>query len=254
MDSTTVDPRTIYHLISRFVAREWFIKTAGHRQAYSTLLARGLELTDWRCFSFAIMSNHVHLGLVAGTMPLADWLREVHGPFAELINEQRDRIGAVFARGPNLREVRADGVGRLISYLHRNPVRAGVAERAVDSDWTSHRAYARLAPPPPWLDVTLGTRLAGYQSPEDLAAWIDAVAIERSDLDAVTLPPDESGGFDQIDDDWGPTPAADESGGFDQGQDLPRASVGVLPVQRLNARENADASAKPTASAISRIA
>lgn len=192
------------------------MRTDGHRQAYLQLLERGLGLTDWRCFAFAVMSSHIHLALVAGQSALADWLREVHGPFAEMINEQRERIGAVFARGPKLIEVRPDGVGRLVSYIHHNPVRAGVVGSPGDSSWTSHRYFAGSVRSPPWLDVALGTQLAGYRNPADLAAWIDAVAIERTDLDAVSVRPVENGGIDQIEDDRGPTPTPSRSGGIDQ--------------------------------------
>ncbi len=133
-------PNTVYHLISRFVAREWFIKTDHDRQIYLQLLGRAPAATDWRCFSYAVMSSHIHLGLLSGEMPLVDWLRDAHSPFAEWINDRRDRIGAVFTRGPNLKEVREDGVGRVIAYIHRNPVRAGVVAAPRDSDWTSQRA------------------------------------------------------------------------------------------------------------------
>ncbi len=182
-------PNTVYHLISRFVAREWFMNSEWHRRMYLRLLQRGLGFTDWRCFGYALMSSHIHLALRSGEMPLADWLREVHTPFAECINEERRRIGAVFARGPNLHEVREDGVARLISYIHRNPVRAGVVRGPSDSDWTSHRAYVGSAAAPPWLDVELGARLAGYRDPKELAAWIDSVDVNRDDLEAVTVRP-----------------------------------------------------------------
>ncbi|MGE3766697.1 MAG: hypothetical protein AB7L94_30870 [Kofleriaceae bacterium] len=133
------------------------------------------------------MSSHIHLGLLSGEMPLADWLRDAHSPFAEWINHRHARIGAVFARGPNLKEVREDGVARVIAYVHRNPVRAGVVTVPGESDWTSHRAYAGLARAPAWLDVELGARLAGFHDPKDLAAWIDTAAIERADVEAVVV-------------------------------------------------------------------
>ncbi|CAN5848218.1 hypothetical protein BH11MYX2_BH11MYX2_14230 [soil metagenome] len=182
-------PGTVYHLISRFVASEWFINSRPVRATYLRLLGIALATTDWQCLSFAIMSNHIHLALFSGEMPLANWLQRAHTPFAEWINLQRERIGAVFARGPKLYEVRADGVGRLINYIHRNPVRANVVPSCRRSDWTSHPAYAQTAPAPRWLDSGFGARLAGFRDPRSLANWIEGTSIERAELEAVTIGP-----------------------------------------------------------------
>jgi len=48
-----IEPGTVYHLISRFVDREWFIKREDERRTYLRLLGRALLDSDWRCFSFA---------------------------------------------------------------------------------------------------------------------------------------------------------------------------------------------------------
>jgi REP element-mobilizing transposase RayT len=172
--------QNVYHLISRFVASEWFIRGNEERRQYLRLLGLGLKASDWRCLSYAVMSNHIHLGMLAGTQPLADWIRGVHTPFAEWINERHDRIGAVFVRGPKDFRVRPDGVAKVIGYIHRNPVRAGVVSDPRDSDWTSHAAYLGLAERPAWLDTAKGLELAGFRDPEKLDEWIRATAIDRA--------------------------------------------------------------------------
>ena len=107
------------------------------------------------------MSNHVHLAMVAGPEPLATWLRQVHSTFADTGNRSRERIGALFVRGPEALLVPDDRVGRVIAYLHNNPVRAGVCAQPHDSTWTSHRAQLGLDDAPPWLDVGEGMRRTG---------------------------------------------------------------------------------------------
>lgn len=146
-------PGVTYHLISRFVAREFFIASEQERSSYLELLGAALARTTWRCLAFAVMSNHIHLAVVAGTDPLAGWLRLVHSPFAEAGNQVRGRIGAMFVRGPKTILVPDERVAQVVAYIHNNPVRAGVVDRARDSTWTSHRAYVGLAPVPPWLAV-----------------------------------------------------------------------------------------------------
>src|SRR5262245_767164 len=100
-----------YHLISRFVDRNWFIETAYEREHYLKLLGRSLENSDWRLTSYAIMSNHIHFECIAGKQPLADWIRPVHSPFADAMNRSRNRIGCIFVRGPKAFPVHGDSFG-----------------------------------------------------------------------------------------------------------------------------------------------
>jgi REP element-mobilizing transposase RayT len=185
----SVCPGGIYHVISRFTASEWFIESGFERRTYLSLLGQRLSRTDWRCFSFAVMSNHVHLGVVAGSEPLADWLQPAHTDFAKWINQRRERIGAIFVKGPNVIAVQPAGVAHVISYIHHNPVRATAVTRPEDSDWTSHRAYLGLARCPPWLDVRCGLELGGFDNARDLAAWMEVKRIDRAALEAVYAKP-----------------------------------------------------------------
>lgn len=178
----------ICHVISRFVAGEWFIESTVQRRAYLSLLGDALAKSDSRCFSFAVMSNHIHLGVLAGEEPLAEWLRPAHTAFAEWINQRRERIGAVFVKGPNVITVQREGIAPLVSYIHHNPVRAGVVHEPVETDWTSHRAYLGLGQCPPWLDVECGLELGRFRDGRSLAAWMKSARIDRAAVEVFTKP------------------------------------------------------------------
>ena len=166
------------HFISKFVASEWFIRGDEERRRYLQLLGSFISRSDWRCFSFAIMSNHIHLALLAGTSTLASWLRPAHSEFAEWINSSRERIGAVFVRGPRMRRVDDHAIARVVGYIHRNPVRAGVVGHPRESAWTSHQAYVGVAPSPAWLDIGLGLERAGFDDPSEFDQWIDCKSLD----------------------------------------------------------------------------
>lgn len=166
-------PGLVYHLISRFVDREWFIAHERERSFYLELFGSALSKSDWRCISYGVMSNHIHHAVVAGKQSLASWLRRVHSPFADFMNKEHDRIGPLFVRGPRALETPAPDVGRLVAYIHNNPVRANVAATAAASTWTSHRAYLGLDKAPPWLASDLGLRLCGFADPLDLDRFVE---------------------------------------------------------------------------------
>lgn len=164
---------SVYHLISRFVDREWFIRKPMEREHYLKLLRGALDESDWRLLAYAVMSNHIHLAAIAGTDTIDSWLRRVHTPFADAMNKSYDRIGPMFARGPKDHVVGAPDVGNLISYIHNNPVRAGVCAAASDNDWTSHRAYIGSASVPACLHVREGLAYVGVGGPKAFDVWVN---------------------------------------------------------------------------------
>lgn len=176
-------PGVTYHIISRFVDREWFIRGDDERALYLRLLANALRLCDWRCLAYAVMSNHIHLMMVAGWAPLEGWTKSVNGEFASLMNERHERIGPMFVRGPKAIAVLPENEPDVLAYIHNNPVAAGVARCASDSTWTSHRAYVGLEQRPPWLHVDDGMRRVGLTDPALFDAWVNVTPGSDGDVD-----------------------------------------------------------------------
>ncbi len=112
----------------------------------------------------------------------------MHTDFANWINARRERIGAVFVKGPKVIEFHPHGTAQLIRYIHQNPVRAGVTPTARDCDWTSHRAYAGLAEQPRWLDIEAGMVLGGLDRGA-FCEWVENTRSHREDLDACIVQP-----------------------------------------------------------------
>jgi len=166
-----IRPGTLIHVISRLVVGVT-IDDAEERLEYLRRVRHGIERSDWNIISFAIMSTHTHLGLIAGIATFDALFRGVHGAFARWLNRRRGRFGPVFTDRPTTVVVDLANTVRFVAYLHNNPVRAGLVRRAVESDWTSHRFYVNAAPAPDWLDVGLGCHLLGLpDTPEARMAF-----------------------------------------------------------------------------------
>jgi REP element-mobilizing transposase RayT len=165
-------PGVVYHLIWRFVDRDWFFHDAEERGCYLRLLGRALEFVDWRCLAFALMSNHIHIAMVAGTSPMSSWTKRVNSPFARWMNERHGRLGSLMADRARDHAIVSAREGHLLAYIHNNPVRAGVVAHANQSGWTSHRFYAGLDAPPKWLHVDEGLARAGFVDMATFDAWV----------------------------------------------------------------------------------
>lgn len=181
-------PGMVHHIIIRFVDREWFFTDDEERERYISLLGRAIQGTDWLCLAYALMSNHIHIGMVAGEMPLESWARRVHPPFAHWMNARHARLGPLFAARPASWVIRGEGVSRMLAYIHNNPVRAGLVERARDSAWTSHRAYVGEARAPHWLALREGLRRAGCADASEFDKLVDDLrGVERNDPSLVEM-------------------------------------------------------------------
>ena len=180
-------PGLVYHLIWRFVDRSWFFTSDAERGRYRFFFARAMKEADWRPLANALMSNHIHHALVAGSTPLEAWTKRAHSPFAQWMNQRHGRLGPLFADRCKAFSIAPARVGHLIAYIHNNPVRAGVVSRPGESDWTTHRAYLGLDPRPRWLCVDEGLRYAGCGDAEQFDTWVRSDAGASGEVDVREL-------------------------------------------------------------------
>jgi putative transposase len=167
----------LFHIISRFHDRRFYLDVEGAREKYLELLGMAAANHDSRIIAYCLMSSHVHLVLQLGNDPLGRLTKQIHAPFGVWINKQRKGLGAIFADRPRTVLVHAETHGMaLLRYVHNNPVRAGLVERASDSGWSSHRAYLGLEACPSWLatEAVFGDNESEVESlRHDFACFVD---------------------------------------------------------------------------------
>lgn len=128
-------------------------------------IARADDRWDWRWLSWALMSSHLHYGMLAGLTDPDRFFRSTHTRYAQRFHLRagRETLGPIFADRPAIHPLALEQLPRLVAYHHRNPVEAGVVTLPRESTWTSHRVYLRLAPAPAWLDVERALDTLGFR-------------------------------------------------------------------------------------------
>ncbi len=132
------------------------------RAIYLHHLAVVVSRSDAELVSFALMSSHVHHGLIAGSGPVARFVHPLHTRFALAWHRRHGGLGPVFAARPSSWRVPTESIARMVAYHHRNPVDAGVVQSPAESRWTSHRYYLRLETAPTWLNAERALALCGF--------------------------------------------------------------------------------------------
>ena len=120
-------PEMAYHVTQRGTNRQRVFFSASGRAAYLRLLQQNLAPAETRVLAWCLMTNHVHLVLVPGREDsLEILLRRLHGRYAQMVNARRLRSGHLWQNRFFSCPLSADHLRRVLAYVERNPVRAGL--------------------------------------------------------------------------------------------------------------------------------
>jgi putative transposase len=149
----------LFHVFARGAARRAIFLDDADRWRYLALLGRTTRVVGWRCLSYCLMGNHVHLLIEAGVPDLSRGMHRLHGGYARAFNERHGGSGHLFQGRFRSEPVKTDEqLLTVIRYIVNNPVKAGLCARAEEWPWSSHSSIL-METTPPWLDVV---RLFAY--------------------------------------------------------------------------------------------
>ncbi len=137
-----VAPGVPHHVTQRGNRRlDTFFEEADYR-AYIELLAASCAKAGTEVWAYCLMPNHVHLVLVPSHEDgLRAALGEAHRRYTRRINERNDWHGHLWQERFHSFPLDEPHLASVVRYVELNPVRAGLAARAEDWDWSSARAH-----------------------------------------------------------------------------------------------------------------
>ena len=157
-------PGRPHHVTQRGNRRmQTFFSDADYR-AYVSLLASQCGQWDVRIWAYCLMPNHVHLVLVPGTEEaLGRALGEAHRRYTWAVNRREGWRGFLWQGRFSSFVMDTAYLLAATAYIERNPVAAGLVERAEQWPFSSARAHARGAPD--------GVAEVGWLT-EETAGWV----------------------------------------------------------------------------------
>ncbi len=131
-------PGCAHHVTQRGVRAMSIFRDDEDRQLYLRLLAEQGEANRLRFLAWCLMTNHVHLVVVPATREsLARAIGEAHRRYTWQVNRRDGVTGWLFqGRFSSCPLDEKHGIAA-IRYVERNPVRAGLVERAWEYPWSS---------------------------------------------------------------------------------------------------------------------
>ncbi|MEW6426823.1 MAG: transposase [Thermodesulfobacteriota bacterium] len=166
-------PGGLYHVILRGNGGQPVFLADDDRHRFFLLLQEGTSRFGYRVHAFCLMTNHIHLALQAGDIPLSQGMQNLSFRFTRWINQREKRTGHLFQG--RYKAVLVDGdryLLELVRYIHLNPVRAGMVNDPGEYPWSGHTAYLGKESLP-WLTTdwvlgqfgkSVGKARAGYRA------------------------------------------------------------------------------------------
>ena len=135
-------PGGFYHVILRGNSGQPVFFTDEDCCRFYLLLQEGTCRFGYRIHAFFLMTNHIHLVIQVGAIPLSRGMQNLSFRYARWINWRKKRTGHLFQG--RYKAVLVDGDSyllELIRYIHLNPVRAGMVTDPEEYLLSGHRAY-----------------------------------------------------------------------------------------------------------------
>ncbi len=133
---------SVYHVMLRGNGGQRIFSGKDDRNNFESHVAAGVKRYDHRVHAYCWMSNHVHLAVQVGNVPLGRIIQDLASRYARSVNARRRKTGHLFQGRYRAILVEADRyVLALVRYIHLNPVRAGLTADPSAYPWSSHLCY-----------------------------------------------------------------------------------------------------------------
>jgi REP element-mobilizing transposase RayT len=167
-------PGALYHVINRGNYRRDLFISPSEAEAFLETLREAKRLMGWSVHAYALMRNHYHLAIETPEPNLVEGMHWLQSTWATRFNRFRQEHGHLFqGRYQSILVEDAASLGRVVDYLHLNPVRAKVVapDQVKSYRWTSLPGIAKGSS---WTDDD-GWRAGGRfaDTTNDRAAYVD---------------------------------------------------------------------------------
>lgn len=131
-----------YHVIVSGNQKQRVFKDAADFQKYLLTLTVYKNRTGCRIFAYVLMNNHVHVLIETQDIPLSKVMQGLNQTYTMFFNRRYRTVGHLFqGRYKAILCDRDAYLLGLVKYIHRNPLRARIANQLDAYPWSSHHAY-----------------------------------------------------------------------------------------------------------------
>lgn len=135
-------PGAFYHVIIRGNHSQVVFHDDQDKKKFLSVLNDYWAKFDFTLYAFVLLDNHVHMLIETQIIPLSKIMQGVNQRYTQYYNLRYKQSGHLFqGRYKAILCQRDSYLLKLVSYIHLNPVRAGIVLKPSKYTWSSHRYY-----------------------------------------------------------------------------------------------------------------
>lgn len=135
-------PGTLHHVMVRGIEGNSIVADEEDRRFFVSRMGMTASATGTSIYAWALMTNHAHILLKSGTVGLSTFMRKLLTGYATGYNRRHKRHGHLFQnRYKSIVCEEEPYFLRLVSYIHLNPLRAGLVSSLEELErypWSGH--------------------------------------------------------------------------------------------------------------------
>ena len=133
-------PGAAYHVYNRVARGEHVFRDEGEAGRFVQRIVDVKRRDGLVIMAYCIMSNHYHLAVRMGRVPLSRSMRSIHQRYTQSFNGRHGVLGPLWQGRYKAKLVEAgESLWRVIAYIHLNPVVAGIVEDPSSYRFSGHR-------------------------------------------------------------------------------------------------------------------
>ena len=176
-------PGATYHVYCRVARGEFVFDDHFEASEFIESMREVRDLDGWTVLAWCLMGNHYHLVVQTGTIDLWRSMARLQGMVARRHNRRRRYLGRLWQSRYRARVIDTQEYFRqVVSYVHLNPVAAGVVDDPAKYPYSGHREIIGLCQPF-LVDRSSVLRGFGFQddrySAQNYLSWVRSVAEAR---------------------------------------------------------------------------
>ncbi|MBW2544564.1 MAG: transposase [Deltaproteobacteria bacterium] len=175
-------PGAWYHVMNRGRSAEKIFRDRHDYQVFIKLLEESSEMWNIRVAAYCLMTNHYHILVQTPDANIARSMRHINGVYTQKFNRRHLCDGQLF-RG-RYKSILVGGDSyllQLVRYIHRNPVKAGIANTPDDYLWSSHKGYLSVTKKWKWLYRELILSMLTKNRKEWVKEYRKFISIEKDE-------------------------------------------------------------------------